>query len=233
MTNCIIIDDEPDAITILSDYINDVPELVLVGYSTQATEMLTYLRESEVHLVFLDINMPQISGIAFIKLAKQIKPDIHIILTTAHSEYAIDGFDHQVMDYLLKPIAFDRFLQAVQRIPIVPAKFNFFFVKGDTKNSSVKINIDEILYIEAMQKYVGIHMTNGQRIITLQNMKDLEYSLPIGHFKRIHRSYILPITHIKSIDGNRIYLHGSERVFDIGKTYREGMAKFLKDNGIG
>jgi len=234
MINCILIDDEPDAIQLLSDYIRDVPELRLVASTTQAAELLPFLRENDVQLIFLDINMPQLSGLAFIRLARQIRPEIRIILTTAHAQYALDGFDQQVMDYLLKPIPFERFLQAVQRVLATrPAPSHFFFVKGDTKNSALKIDLDEILYIEALEKYVRIHLNSGQTIITLQNMKTLEGSLPAERFRRIHRSCIISVSRIKSVDGNQILLHGNARVFDIGKTYREGMAQFLRDNGIG
>jgi DNA-binding LytR/AlgR family response regulator len=239
MIKCIIIDDEPDAIHVLKKYIEEVPDLQVVNSTTKPMEILDHLKLHDADLIFLDIEMPLISGINFIKLARQIRPGIQIILTTAYSQYAVQGFDHEVTDYLLKPISIERFLQAIQRIRLLIKQYDpgsddkdlpgFFFISAGAKGKSVKIRFDEIHYIEGMQRYVAIY-TASERVVGILTLQKLEKLLPKHKFRRVHRSYIIPVDQIKSIDGNRIYLHSTHTVIDIGITYREEFMNFLKDN---
>ena len=197
MINAIIVDDEPLALDILESYIEKIPNINLLQRCDSAVEAFEIVRSGEVDLMFLDIQMPQMTGIEFLKSLKN--PPL-VVFTTAYSEYALDGYDLNVLDYLLKPIPFDRFMTAVNKAfdqlgpadtPAVSAEDakDFIFVKSDKK--LVKVRYADILYIEGLKDYVIIRMTGGNRVITLQTMKSLEAKMPLDKFKRIHRSYIV------------------------------------------
>lgn len=240
MLNCVIIDDEQPAINILTAFVNELDDLKLIWTSTNPLENIDRFQKEKVDLVFLDINMPKISGFDLINLIKKAGNAPKFILTTAYSEYAVKGFEYEAIDYLLKPIAFERFLSAVQKVKLLTQpnrsdlsneSKNYCFVKVDHKNKAVKINFADILYIEGLKNYVSIFTTDS-RVVTLLNMKNLEESLPKDKFLRIHRSYIIPIRNIKSVDGNRIYLTGCDFAIPIGESYRGMFAEFMDSNSI-
>jgi len=223
---CLIIDDKPLAIDILADYTQKVPFLELVGTTTNPIEGLSIIREQNIDLVFLDIQMPELTGIQFMKIAgKQCK----VILTTAYSKYALDGFEHDVIDYLLKPIAVDRFYRAAEKAKQIigkPADKNirlnieinleYLFVK--TEHRIQKVNLKEILFIEGLQNYISIHTPN-ERVLSLQTLKKIEESLPVKDFIRVHKSYIVSLRHISAVERSRIFI--GDTVIPVGDSYRE------------
>lgn len=233
MIRCLIIDDEPLAIDILSDYISKINELALVKTFENPLDALSLLNEGNIDLVFLDVQMPQLSGIQFLKIAQD---KCKVILTTAYPQYALDGFNLDVVDYLLKPIAFERFYKAVQKFmgslasPLAntatqqnEGNKDFIFVK--TEHKIQKVNINEICYIEGLKDYISIY-TPTDRIITLQNMKKMEEVLPAHNFMRVHKSYIVAINKIDSIERGRILI--ADKVIPIGDTYRECFFERIK-----
>lgn len=196
--NCVIVDDEPVARNILETFVAKIPNLNLVKTCKNAMEAFEIANSKNIDLFFLDINMPDISGLS---LAKSINKKSKIIFTTAYREYAVDGFDLQAVDYLLKPIAFDRFLQAVNKffetqsviskqvnVEEKSVKNNYIFVRSERK--MVKIIFDEILYIESLSDYLKIH-TKDTVLVTRETISNLEMKLPSQQFFRIHRSYIV------------------------------------------
>jgi DNA-binding LytR/AlgR family response regulator len=245
MVKTLIIDDEPLALDVLEAYIAKIPELQLVGRCANALEANEMLRKEPVDLIFLDIQMPQITGIEFIK-ALQDPP--MFIFTTAYSNYALEGYELNAIDYLLKPISFERFMKAINKVlsqyelrnresvpadqTLAPADGeDFFFVKADKK--LVKIKYDEILYIEGLKDYVIIRLEQG-RVVTLQTMKSLEDKLPPGKFMRIHRSYIVSIDKIHAVDGTSVdvFEKGVLKQLPIGKNYRDEILEMVNKNKL-
>ena len=237
MIRAIIVDDEPLALDVLETYIAQLPELELVARCENALEAREVLKEHDVDLMFLDINMPQLTGIDFVKTLS-VKPNF--IFTTAHPYYAVEGFELNAIDYLMKPIPLKRFMKAVNKVINMQLgetsapekkKENFIFVKADKK--LIKVNFDDILYIEGLKDYVIIRQKEG-RIITLHTMKSLEAKLPDHIFKRIHRSYIVNIGAIDAIVGNMIELKEKSQVkhIPIGKNYREELLKVINKNRL-
>ena len=220
---CIIIDDEPPAIRILEKYINQVTFLDKVGTFTSPIEALKFLQVEKVDLIFLDIQMPEISGI---QLSKIIDKKNKIIFTTAYAQFAIESYEVAAIDYLLKPIAFDRFYKAISKIPqvntpqpsILSTKDNFLFIKTDGKLKFSKVFIDNILYIEGLKNYISIFTING-RLVTHSTMKNVLEILPKQDFIQIHRSYILAIKHIDKIENDAVWINQKE--LSIGNTYRK------------
>lgn len=205
---CAIIDDEPLAAQLLGSYVRKTPYLVLKGTYNSAITAMGDLRENPVQLIFLDIQMPELSGVEF---AKILPKDTKIIFTTAFSQYAIEGYKVNAIDYLLKPISYDDFLKATDKVLelystlLRQATFHqdrFMFVKSDYK--LVRICLDDILYIEGLKDYVRIYMKNGEKVMSLMSMKRLEEYLPKPEFMRTHRSYIVHMTEVKTIDRFRI-----------------------------
>lgn len=240
MIRCLVVDDEPLALDILEDYIKKVPFLTLVKTTTSAIEGLSLVQSGAVDLVFLDVQMPELTGIQFLKI---INGKCDVILTTAYSQYALDGYELDVVDYLLKPIAFDRFYKAAQKVlqskgnnhspvPESPTvqqnSHDFIFVK--TEHKIQKIYLDDILYIEGLKDYISI-FTGTERIITLQNMKKMEESLPPKSFIRVHKSYIISLGKIESIERSRIQI--GDKTIPIGDTYRDYFFKQIEDKNIG
>lgn len=238
MIRCLIVDDEPLALDILVDYISKVPFLELIKATTSAFEALALVQESKADLVFLDVQMPELTGIQFLKI---INGKCNVILTTAYPQYALDGYDLSVSDYLLKPIAFDRFYKAVQKVQGgltqrlavqenvqgVQNSNGFIFVK--TEHKIQKIYLNDILYIEGLKDYISI-FTHSERVITLQNMKKMEDVLPAGHFIRVHKSYIIALDKIESIERSRILI--GEKIIPIGDTYRDPFFKMIENRNI-
>ncbi len=241
-TRCLIVDDEPLAHAILSDYVQKVPFLELVGATTSPIEALMRVQRGEVDLVFLDIQMPELTGMQFLKIVRSSGDRCRVILTTAYADYALEGYEHDVVDYLLKPISFERFLRAVQKIqhpdartapvaspptaaPVVvdsllPAPTDFIFVKTEYKLQ--RVGFSELLYCEGLKDYVSLY-TLAERILALQTMKTLEEKLPASQFMRVHKSYIVALNRIETIERNRIYI--GKAVIPIGETYRDEFFK--------
>lgn len=246
---CIAVDDEPLALDILEDYISKVPFLELVKRTENAIEALQIVQAGGIDLVFLDVQMPELTGIQFLKIATG---KANFILTTAYSQYALESYDLNVSDYLLKPIAFDRFYKAVEKVqnlvgkaqaiaapvpapaPVVAPPVasispiqDFIFVK--TEHKIQKIELDDILYIEGLKDYISI-FTKAERVITLQNMKKMEETLPSSQFVRVHKSYIISLDKIESIERSRIAICG--KIIPIGDTYREEFFKRIDNRNI-
>ncbi len=243
---CIAVDDEPLALDILEDYISKVPFLELVKRTENAIEALQIVQAGGIDLVFLDVQMPDITGIQFLKIATDKS---NYILTTAYSQYALESYDLNVSDYLLKPIAFDRFYKAVEKVnnlvkksevpaaaPLITASTppaavqpiqDFIFVK--TEHKIQKIQLDDILYIEGLKDYISI-FTRSERVITLQNMKKMEETLPQTQFIRVHKSYIISLDKIESIERSRISI--SSKIIPIGDTYREEFFRRIDNKNL-
>lgn len=208
--NCLIIDDEPIARKILQEFVEDFDWLHLVGQVESPLKAVNLLAQYSVDLLFLDIEMPQMSGL---ELLKNIPNPPAVIITTAYPQYALDGFELDVLDYLLKPIAIERFLKAALKAKvfyeqknkslITPAHSGYFFVKCDGKIE--RIEVGELVYIKALENYVIIQ-TKHRKFITYLTMKGLEEYLPIEQFIKIHKSYLVPIAKIDRIDGNEIFI---------------------------
>ena len=234
---CIAVDDEPLALDIIEDYISKVPFLELVKRTENAIEALQLVQAGGIDLVFLDIQMPDLTGIQFLKIASG---KANYIITTAYSQYALESYDLNVSDYLLKPIAFDRFYKAVEKVrnqmqkeevdvvitPATPVQ-DFIFVK--TEHKIQKIQLDDILYIEGLKDYITI-FTKSERVITLQNMKKMEETLPKGEFIRVHKSYIISLDKVESIERSRIAIAG--KIIPIGDTYRDEFFKLIDGRNI-
>lgn len=234
MINCIVIDDEQHAIDLLTHHIKQTPFLNLIYSTTDPLEGLQLLHQHKVDLIFLDVQMPSMTGIDFIKA---INGKSKVILTTAYSEYAMEGFENEVVDYLLKPISFARFIKGAQRAltmihPIAATlkeESDFIFVKTEQKGKLIKINIKDILFIEGLKNYVKIHTRQGEGIIALLNMKDLEERLPAGDFARTHKSFLLATGYIKMIEGNTVHLEFTTEIVPVGDSYKEGFMSLMKE----
>jgi len=233
LIHCIIIDDEPLARQGLKEYINDVDFLQLDAEFGNALKANKLLSEGSVQLIFLDIQMPKLTGLEFLKTLMHAPP---VIFTTAFPQYVLDGFELNALDYLVKPISFERFLKAAMRAKeyyevrfkntseIVPGKDEFFFIKAD--NKLVKIFYDEILFVEALQNYVSIH-TKTKKYITYLTFKSIEEYLPIDRFIKTHKSYIISASKIDNIDGNDIRI--GEHHIPISRTSKDQvMERLLK-----
>jgi len=239
MIKTIIVDDEPLAQDIIETYVNQLPNLELVAKCSDAIEANQVLQNNEVDLMFLDIQMPQLTGIEFMKSLEN--PPL-VVFTTAYSEYAVEGFEMNAVDYLLKPISMNRFMKAVNKVEdklkesssgsqALDIADDHFFVKADKK--LVKVNFDDILYIEGLKDYVIIRQEEG-RVITLQTMKSLEERLPNQQFKRIHRSYIVNTKRINALVGNMVELKekGETKNIPVGKIYREELLKMINQKKL-
>ncbi len=230
---CIAIDDELLALDLMEDYIRKVPFLEFVQTFNNVLDALPLVENEQVDLVFLDIQMPQLNGIQFMKL---IQGKARTILTTAYPQYALDSYDHDVVDYLLKPIAFDRFYKACRKalsilqpqqsalIPEKPASEApaFIFVKTDSR--MVKVMLAELRFVEGLKDYIAIHTTT-EKIITLQHMKKMEEILPQPRFARVHKSYLVSLEKIDAIERNRLFI--GQDVIPVGDTYREGFFQLI------
>jgi two-component system LytT family response regulator len=237
MINCFIIDDEQHAIDILVHYVNQTPHLNLVGTSSNPIEALQTVTAQKVDLIFLDIQMPELSGIDFIKA---IKGQAEVILTTAYSEFALEGYELDVVDYLLKPIRLPRFLQAVQKVvktietPIGSApevEDDYIFVKTESKGKLLKINLDDIDYIEGMKNYVAI-FRGPQKTMVYTSMKELEERLPHKQFLRVHKSFIISVAKITGIEGNLVRLKNVTAEILLGENYKADLMEIIKNKMI-
>ncbi|GAB3893815.1 LytR/AlgR family response regulator transcription factor [Spirosoma agri] len=250
---CFIIDDEQPARAVLEKFIQRVPFLELVGQSYNAVEALWEIQQVQPDLILLDVEMPEMSGIEFLRTLSSPRPQV--IMVTASPQYAVEGFELEVLDYLLKPVAFDRFLRAINKAvsklqpsaapivslpPLTPpptgraaelpaspnAPANFFLVKEDKK--LIKVLPEEIVFVEAMKDYLTIYLPT-RTIVTHMTMTKIEEMLPSADFLRVNRSYIVRKGAIREIDGNLITTTDGKRV-PIGVTYRESVWKAMKEN---
>jgi DNA-binding LytR/AlgR family response regulator len=232
---CLIVDDEPPAREILQRYIAEVPTLQLVGECSNAIQAMSFLQQQETDLVFLDIRMPQLNGNDLLKI---LKYPPKVIFTTAYAEYALEGYDLDIVDYLLKPIRFDRFLKAVNKAfelsstkpatdpPPLPEDTRnespFVYFRADRK--MVKVMLGDILYIESMKDYIKVVTVSGS-LMTKQSISSVEAMLPQHAFIRTHRSFIVSLTKIKSFTSELIEIDKTE--IPIGKLFRGGVLKVL------
>jgi len=235
MISAMIIDDEQAAIDVLEHHIRQTPFIQLTGCFTNPIQALQLVHQQKTDLLFLDIQMPELSGIDFIKA---INGKTKVILTTAYPEFAVEGFELEVLDYLLKPISLPRFIKATQRaLNIISneaggaAQTNFeddfILVKTEQKGKLLKIMLNEIDYIEGMKNYVAIYHQQ-QKTLALLNMKDLEEKLPRSYFMRIHKSFIVSLPGINMIDGNQVFLKQYKESLQVGETYKTQLMEKLK-----
>ncbi|TRX59111.1 response regulator transcription factor [Fulvivirga sp. M361] len=221
---CIAIDDEPLALTVLRDYIKRVPYLTLAATFENPFEALQKIHTSEVDIIFIDINMPGLSGLEFIK---SLNKSPHVIFTTAYSEYAVEGFELDATDYLLKPFSFERFLKAINKVnkettvrasgTIQPQTLDFIFVHSE--HHIIKISLEDICYIEGYKEYVKIHTADAKPILTIKSLKSLTEQLNSEHFVRIHKSYIINISKIQDIRSGKVKI--KDRYIPIGDSYKD------------
>lgn len=234
--HCLIVDDEPLAINVIKKFLQELQYAQVTGTCENAVEAFNYLSENSVDLLFLDINMPTISGLDFLKSLQS--PPL-VIITTAYRDYAVDGFELNVLDYLVKPISFQRFVKAMDKVSgalkgssLAPKGTNsrqeyaksFIFLKVDKKME--KVYLDEILYIESLKDYVRIH-TVYEDLVTHQNLNGMAKMLPAEKFLRIHKSYTIAVDKVKSIEGNCVEI--ATKLIPIGRNYRKDVKeKILK-----
>ena len=236
MINCIIVDDEQHAIDILVHYVKQTPHLHLVAAFTNPIEALQLLCQQKIDLVFLDIQMPELSGIDFIQT---INGKSKVILTTAYSEFALQGYELYVVDYLMKPIRLPRFLAAVQKViqhvnagnEQATPKDDYIFVKTESKGKLLKINLADIDFIESMKNYMIIHQ-GGQKTLVYTTMKELEEHLPKNKFIRVHKSFIIPISRITGIEGNLVRLKNVTSEIVIGESYKTELMEIIRGKMI-
>lgn len=233
MITCYIIDDEFHAIETLSDMIADTPGLKLVGTATDPLVGFEYITSNEApDLTFLDIHMPKLSGLELATLVNQLTT---IIFTTAYDKFAVQAFEKDALDYLLKPITPERFLKCIAKYKkgrvATPVKEPYFYIKGDIKGKMIRINLDQITYIEGALNYIIIHLVEGKSEITYLTMTEIEQYLPPNDFSRIHRSFIVNNHKIKSIGGNDIILN-DKTALTIGPAYKEPFFNKLNENLI-
>jgi len=226
MLNCLIIDDEQPAINVIEAYVRKTPFLQLIDTATDPVLGMQMVRNHPIDLIFLDVEMHGLTGLEFIKA---INGKCKVIITSAYSQFALEGFELEVIDYLLKPVPFPRFLKAAQKAydiikPLLNAPLktqsDFIMLKGDTKGKLIKVEIDEIDYIEGMGNYVAI-FCKGKKILSIMNLKTLEEKLPVDRFMRVHKSFIVAISQIALIEGNLITLKNNYKAeIAIGNSYR-------------
>jgi len=241
MINVLIVDDEPLALDIMETYVEQLPDLNLVKRCENAMEAREVLKSNDIDIIFLDIQMPEITGIDFVKTLAN--PPL-IVFSTAFPNFAVEGFELNAVDYLLKPVSFDRFKKAVQKcmekmdtkstksiMEPEEVQQEYIFVKADKK--LIKVKYSDILYIEGLKDYVIIRTETG-RVITLQTMKSLEDKMPMKNFMRVHRSYIVNVDKISAITGNMIELieRNETKQIPVGKNYRDELSRVIDDKRL-
>jgi two-component system LytT family response regulator len=238
MMNCLIVDDEQHAIDILVHYVNQTPQLRLSATATNPIEALQIVATQNIDIIFLDIQMPELTGIDFVKA---IQGKAAVILTTAYSEFALESYELDVVDYLLKPIRFPRFLQAVQKAAKettepqeseeTAIEDDYIFVKTESKGKLLKINLADIDYIEGMKNYVAIHCA-AKKTLVYTSMKELEERLPHKSFLRVHKSFIIPVQKITGIEGNLLRLKNVAAEILIGESYKPDLMEIIRGKMI-
>lgn len=239
MMRCLIIDDEPLARELLESYVGKIAELKLVKSCSNALEAFTFLQESMADLIFLDIEMPQVSGI---ELLRSLKDKPRVILTTAYREYAFEAYDLDVVDYMLKPITFDRFLRGIGKIKQLKqydaaydaeisshSSFEAAFLYLKENREMIKVFLKDILYIESLRDYVRVKMSNRE-VITYQKISYLEQKLPQNKFVRIHRSFIISLDKVSSFTQSSVRVSTAD--IPIGRNYKNSALKLLTQNSV-
>lgn len=234
---CLIVDDEPNAVQLLEDYIQKIPYLMLKQKCYDAFEALQFLEKEKVDLVFLDINMPKMSGM---ELAALLPKGQCIIFTSAYASFALEGYEYNALDYILKPIIFKRFVQAVEKVRdyfqaqtakksfvIAESKKEFMFIKSDRKH--IKVYYDDILYFEAQQEYVKVVLANDSPVLVYKRMKQLEEQLP-SNFIRIHNSFILNNNYLDFIVDNHASVKGEK--LPISASYKAKLIAIIENNTL-
>lgn len=224
---CLLVDDEPLATSIVKNYLAQVEGFETVGTCRNAVEAYNFIRKHRVDLIFLDIEMPKITGLEFLK---NLRNPPYVIITTAHREFALEGFDLNVIDYLLKPIRLERFLQAIQKIPgknnnNLESANNFVYLKSDGKN--IKIKFEQILYIEGLSNYVKLVLEDKKTLVTYLKMQEIENILPSASFLRIHRSYIVSKEKINAYSKSKIEVGST--TLSIGGQYKERVRRHFEE----
>ncbi len=232
-TKCLIVDDEPLAIKVLEKYIQDIDSLELVASCRSATKALTYVATQPIEVIFLDIQMPRLTGMAF---AKSLQRPPKIIFTTAYRDFAVESYEVNAVDYLVKPISFERFFLAIQKLNLALSDSpgvavaspnvtdDTLLVKSDKKQHVVRL--EDIHYIESVKDYVIVHAP-GQNLVSYQSLTQVEAALPSTYFLRVHRSFIINLYHIKAFNTTSIVLANTE--LHIGRTYKEEVFQKLND----
>lgn len=235
MIRCIAIDDEPLALIQIAGYINKTPFLELIGQSESAIKAMELLDLKSADLLFVDINMPDLNGMDFVKT---LENPPKIVFVTAYSQYALEGFRVDAIDYLLKPISYPAFLKSANKVRAwfeshpkrsdeVSNNKEFLFIKSDYK--LLRINFDDIKYIEGMSEYIRIHLTNSKPVMTLLSIKSIEEKLPSDRFMRVHRSYIVNLSKISVIERNRIIFDGNIYV-PVSDQYKNVFQTYIDKN---
>lgn len=232
--HCLLVDDEPEALEVLESYVELVENLELAGKCENALQAFQVLQEKPIDVIFLDIKMPKLLGTDFVR---SLRNPPKVIFTTAYREYALDGFDLDVVDYLLKPIPFERFLKAVAKLTksengvngvekeaFQPNKDTFLYFRAERK--MIKVFTKDILYVESLKDYVKIITTNSKPLVVKQAISSLEEMLPETHFVRIHRSYLVAIDKIKTYTSTHVEITDTE--LPIGRLFQKGVEHALK-----
>lgn len=233
---CAILDDEPMAVALLSKYVEKISSFELVKATTNPFEILELIAQTTIDVLFIDIQMPELTGI---QMMEMLGNKTKFVITSAYSEYALKGYEHNVVDYLLKPISFDRFYKCIQKIESLakekPAPNvevvvknedkpeEFLFIKTDGK--LVKINLNDLLLVEGLKDYLYLHLKN-EKLIVLDTLKEFEGKLPASDFMRVHKSYIIRLDQIESIERNRVFIQ--KNIVPIGETYKIKFQDWVK-----
>ena len=231
MPECFIIDDESYAIELLSDYVLQTPGLKLAGTSQNPVAGLHSVLEIKPDIVFLDVDMPKLSGLELICL---LDDRFSVVLTTAHSSYAVEAFNLNAVDFLLKPIGYNRFLRCIEKLSkkgnssteLLPPIINdFIFLQSGVKGKMIKISFEDIRYVESFNNYIMLHLPNENHTIYM-SLKEVMAQLPENRFFRIHKSFIVNYQYIKAIDGSRVFLNSAIEL-PVGSQYREEFLKLI------
>lgn len=228
---CIIVEDEPLGMSLMQNHVAKVPYLELKGSFADPVRAIEFLRQNTVDLMFSDIQMPGVTGISLLKIVQNLPL---VIFTTAYSEYALEGYDLDVVDYLIKPISFERFLKSVEKaaqrlnktepaLPAGEAKEDYIFIKDGTRY--IRVDLSDIRYIEGLKDYVAIHIP-GRKIVSLQTMKSLEALLPHSRFIRIHNSYIVALQAIDSLDKEKVQI--GDIFLPVSDSYKKGLREMVE-----
>jgi len=228
---CLIVDDEPPAIRLLEKYVSKVPFLELIATTTRSLEALSKIEEGNIDLVFMDVQMPDLTGL---QLSKIVKGKTNIIFTTAYPQFALQSYEVDAIDYLLKPFEFERFYEAVLKVKNtfqaevkdIPKEVNdFIFIKTDGKNNFEKVYVNDICYIEGLKNYVAIHLKDKQ-VITNNTLKSIEDFLPTSEFVKTHKSFLVSLRHITKTDSLSVYINGKS--IPIGDTYKKELFEIIQ-----
>lgn len=231
MINCLIVEDEPLAAELLKSYIGKVPDLTLAAHCDSAVDAFGILQRQQIDLMFLDIRMPRLTGLELLKTLKNPPP---VILTTAYRDYAVESYDYDVLDYLVKPIQFDRFLKSIGKyfqrqtvqMPLAappPDAFEQAYLFFRVDREQQKVWLKDILYIEGLGDYVKVFTTGGP-MVTYERLSYLEEKLPEEHFLRVHKSYIISTDKVQSFSGSVVKIAGKK--IPVGRMYKERLARF-------